>query len=141
MIDKQVLYARIQEIEDSISRLGEIWKSGKDTFLKDKDLQDISCYRLLVMIEASIAICSHLCAKEIHKAPNSYAGCFAILEENGIIDEILSSKLQRMARFRNMLVHIYWDVDYALVWEIICQSLTDVREYISSIVQRYLSQP
>jgi uncharacterized protein YutE (UPF0331/DUF86 family) len=45
----------------------------------------------------------------------------------------LSDRLQRMARFRNLLVHVYWKIDYGQVYDIIATRLDDFREFRSAI--------
>ena len=139
MIDKQLLHSRIQEIEESISRLEQLRSFNKDEFLNNRDIKDIACYRLLIIIEASISICQHICAREIHQAPETYANCFSLLEEHNLIEPELSLKLQQMVRFRNMLVHIYWEIDYSLVFDFINERLKDVKDYVLQIIKKYLS--
>jgi uncharacterized protein YutE (UPF0331/DUF86 family) len=50
-------------------------------------------------------------AKAGGRAPCDYADCFRILGEIGIFDEEFVEKLEKMAKFRNLLVHLYWQVD------------------------------
>jgi len=138
MIDKQIVYSRIQEIEDSLDRLKKIGEVEEEVFVADNNLKDIASYRLLIIIEASISICQHICAREIHKAPESYADCFSLLEKNNIITKDISVRLQQMARFRNMLIHIYWDIDYSLVHQIIKKRMNDTKEFISQIAKKFL---
>ena len=38
-----------------------------------------------------------------------------------------------MARFRNLLVHKYWDVDYARVYDVLREHLGDLREFVRAI--------
>jgi len=37
-----------------------------------------------------------------------------------------------------MLIHIYWDIDYSLVHQIIKKRLNDPKEFISQIVKKFL---
>ena len=139
MIDRHLLFSRIDEIQESLNRLEQIKGLDEERFLNDRDLQDIASYRLLVIIEAALSICQHICAREIHKAPDTYAGCFSILEEHNIITPELSNEMQQIARFRNMLVHIYWDIDYRIVHRIINERLSDITDFVSQIMKRYNS--
>ena len=65
--------------------------------------------------------------------PEEYAECFAILGEAGIIPQELSRNLQKMARFCNMLVHLYWTVDYERLYDIIHENLDDLRRFVRAI--------
>lgn len=135
ILNQDLIRARCQEIEESLDRLGRIKEKSKEVFLRDPDLQDIACYRLLVAIEAALGLCYHVSAKHLKKVPEDYAGCFALLEEAGIIPADLSGSLQRMARFRNLLVHMYWKVDIEKLYDLIRQDLGDLRLFAGTIVK------
>ena len=63
-------------------------------------------YNLIVAIQGCIDICGHIVAKEYARAPEDYGDCFKVLKEVKIVDERLSERLVKMARFRNLLVHL-----------------------------------
>lgn len=128
-LDQELIRNRCQEIMDSLARLEQIGREAPDVFLKDQDMQDIGSYRLLVAIEAALGLCYHIAAKRLLKIPDDYAQCFAILEKAGLIEPDLSTNLQKMARFRNLLVHMYWKVDYVEVHKIIREYLNDLRAF------------
>jgi uncharacterized protein YutE (UPF0331/DUF86 family) len=73
-------------------------------------------------------------AKRLKKVPEEYAECFAILAEAAIIPQELSESLQKMARFRNLLVHMYWKVDYGTLYEVLQNNLKDFRLFSEAIV-------
>jgi uncharacterized protein YutE (UPF0331/DUF86 family) len=133
-LNQEMIRTRCQEIEDSLGRLERIKAMAREDFLKDRDLQDIACYRLLVAIEAALGLCYHVAARQLKKVPEEYAECFAILADAGMIPKDLSENLRRMARFRNLLVHMYWKVDYAALYELIQHQLTDLRRFSATIV-------
>ena len=66
---------------------------------------------------AALALCYHVSARRLKRVPDDYAGCFACLADAGLVSTELSTRLQRMARFRNLLVHVYWEVDYGRVFD------------------------
>lgn len=41
--------------------------------------------------------------------------------------------MRQMARFRNRIVHLYWDVDLDLVYTYLTQRLGDFEQYLSQI--------
>ena len=105
----------------------------REEFLADQDLLDLASYRLLVAIEAALQICFHVSAQRVHRVPEEYAECFSILGEAGILESGLARDLQQMARFRNMLVHVYWEVDYRRVYDILQEHLDDLRRFVQAI--------
>ena len=136
-LDHELLRKRCEEIIDACDRLDRIAEISKDSFLKDQDTRDIASYRLLVAIEAALNICYHVCSKQLTRVPENYAQCFELLGEAGIISVELSSTLQRMARFRNLLVHVYYHVDDEQLYEIISKHIGDLRRFCNSIVSSF----
>jgi uncharacterized protein YutE (UPF0331/DUF86 family) len=132
-LDADVVRSRCGDIEDSVVRLEHLAMAGRDQFLVDRDSQDIACYRLLVAIEAALALCYHVSTRRLRKAPDDYAACFATRSEAGLIPEDLSQRLQQMARFRNLLVHIYWKLDYGRVYDIVQRDIGDLRLFAAAI--------
>ncbi len=128
-LNHELILTRCREIEESLERLRLIADKPREIFLADHDLQDIASYRLLVAIEAALSLCFHITAKRLKKVPEEYAECFTLLAEGGIIPLELSVKLQKTARFRNLLVHMYWKIDYGAVYEILHSSLEDLRRF------------
>ena len=48
-----------------------------------------------------------------------------MLAENKVIDAAFLPTVHRMAKMRNRLVHLYWEVDAALLYEILQRDLSD----------------
>ena len=55
------------------------------------------------------------------------------MEENGVFDADFTGALIQMARFRNRLVHIYWDIDDAEIYRIILTRLQDIRRFLKEV--------
>lgn len=58
---------------------------------------------------------------------------FKVLKEEGVIGKELATKLEDMARFRNLLVHRYGEIDNRRVLEIIKHNLKDIEEFEKEI--------
>ena len=133
-LNPDLVRARCNEIEESVQRLEALAARPLPDFLADQDARDVACYRLLVAIEAALALCYHVSARRLRKTPEDYAGCFAVLGEAGVLAPDLAERLQRMARFRNLLVHVYWTVDHEQVHATIRRDLGDLRAFAAAIV-------
>ena len=133
-LNPNVVRARCAEIEESVQRLETLAAIPLDDFLADRDTQDIASYRLLVAIEAVLALCYHVSSRRLRTTPEDYAGCFALLGEAGIVAPELTERLQSMAKFRNLLVHVYWQVDYRRVHAVMRENLQDLRAFAAAVV-------
>lgn len=134
-LNPDLIRARCAEIEESLGRLERFGAMSREAFLADQDALDVACYRLLVAIEAALALCYHVSAKRLKKMPEDYAGCFGLLAEAQLIPPALATRLQAMARFRNLLVHMYWKLDYGLVFEVVARDLGDLRLFAGAMAR------
>lgn len=90
-------------------------------------------HALQEVIEACLDIANHIIAAESLGTASSYAEYFEKLKRKGIIDGELAGKLQEMAKFRNVLVHLYDEVEPDEVREILTEDLVDVKAFIKAV--------
>ena len=84
-------------------------------------------------IEAALSLCYHVSAKHLRQVPEQYAACFATLRDAGILTPELTTRLQAMARFRNLLVHVYARVEPTRIHEILREHLGDLRAFAQAV--------
>lgn len=123
------------EIYTAIDGLMELSEIPKEDFLKKRHIVAGAKYYLIVAIEASIDLANHLISQNNLKIPESYADTFQILEDEGVLCGDLTLKLMDMAKFRNRLVHIYWEVDDELVYDILNQDINDIRKFLKDYLE------
>jgi uncharacterized protein YutE (UPF0331/DUF86 family) len=124
-------------LRDAVRQLRDLAGMSREAFLADSRVVNSSKYLLIVATEAALDICNHLAARRGARSPEDYADCMTVLGEIGAIDADLKTRLVRMARFRNLLVHVYAKVDDAQVHRVIQEDLGDFDRYLHS-VGRYL---
>src|SRR3990172_12871505 len=83
----------------------------RDTFLASGDKIGNAKYHFVVAVECCVDIANHIIAAEGYRIPRDNADTFAALAEQGVLPAERIAALRAMARFRNRLVHLYWDVD------------------------------
>ncbi|MBI4588662.1 MAG: DUF86 domain-containing protein, partial [Candidatus Rokubacteria bacterium] len=120
-------------LRNALRELQEIGQTPRDVFLRDSRAINSAKYLLIVAAEAVLDICNHLAARKGGRSPEDYADCIAILAEIGAIDEELKVRLIRMAKFRNLLVHLYWKVEDDEIHRVIQEDLADFDRYLASV--------
>lgn len=138
LFDREKIASRISDVQSSIDRLLEYASLNSEEFLSSDEKTGASKYYLIVMIEGCFAICTHIAARVFHKVPESYADCFRILSKENIVSENLAQGLSKMAGFRNLLIHRYWEVDDTKVHQYIKTDLLTVQHFLEIIKERYL---
>lgn len=123
----------IGEIRKALNRLKTLRQLSLEAFLENPDKIDSAKYNLIIAIESAIDLCNHLISYNGFRAPQDYADTFEVLKEQGILDEFLTRRLKAMARFRNRLVHLYWEVDSQTLYRILRDNLEDFLLFLKKI--------
>lgn len=123
----------IAEIRKATARLKFLRELDRQSFLSDADKIGSAKYHLIIAIESAIDICSHIISLNGYRAPEDYADTFQVLKERGAFDDSFSKELKNMAKFRNRLVHLYWQVDDEQVYEILKTGLEDFKTFLNHI--------
>lgn len=138
MISCEVINAMIDLIDENIRLIEELRSQSFESFSNNfRDIQAAK-HSLQEAIEACLDIGSHIIAEKGFRRPEDYKDIYKVLEEEGIIDPVLSAKLQEMAQFRNLLVHRYGKIDTRRIFIIMSEDINDVREFVK-IVLRYIN--
>lgn len=123
----------ISSIRQSLGLLQEIAELSENKFIKDVHKQCSAKYNFIASIEAVIDLANHLISRNKLRAPEDYADTFAVLAEYKIIKSNFSKELMKMARFRNRLVHLYWDIDIKELYNILQTKLSDFDKFLKNI--------
>jgi uncharacterized protein YutE (UPF0331/DUF86 family) len=126
------------EINAALHKLDRYSRMSEEEFLSSSEKVDSAKYNLIIAIEGTIDICNSIVARAGGRAPRDHADCFAILGELQLLSEGYVDKLKRMAKFRNLLVHLYWKVDDRKVYQILKEDIQDVKDYLK-IVEKIIS--
>lgn len=123
----------ISELSVALQNLKDLAQLPIEIFLSDRHKIGSAKYNFVVAIEATIDICNHIIAKNRYRSPEDYADTFKVMFEVGAFDVILTEKLVKMARFRNRLIHIYYEVDNKEIYRIMNENLDDFEQFLNAI--------
>ncbi len=123
----------VGEIKESLHELRGYASKGKDEILNDSTLLGSVKYNLIIAIQGCIDICNHIIAKKGGRAPQDYGDCFRLMAELGVLEKDFASRLIRMAKFRNLLIHLYWEVDNERVYQMLNENLDDIDRFLDAI--------
>ncbi len=88
-----------------------------------------------MLIELCIDIANHMISDKNMRLPTGYADAFKVLMENKIINKNLFRTMEKMAKFRNLVVHQYEKIDPAIVVSILHKNLNDFEKYKKAIIK------
>jgi uncharacterized protein YutE (UPF0331/DUF86 family) len=119
----------ISEMRTAGNRLTALKALDKGSFLKDQDKIGSAKYNFIVAIESAIDISNHIISQNGYRTPDDYADTFRVLKEQGAFTEDFAGILFDMTKFRNRLIHLYWEVNDAQVYDILQARLPDFKSF------------
>lgn len=129
--------ARIRRLLETLAfyrdRLAELRELPVADYVADQAFA--GRYLVQAAAQACIDIANHLISSEGWRAPRDFRDAFAVLEENGILDRDLASRLRALAGLRNRLVHLYEEVDDSLVHRALAEGLRDLDAFARAIAR------
>lgn len=132
--DRYYIEDSLSALEDNLRFLVELAGRSKGDFVKNRESCYSAAYALMVCIEAVSGVAAHLIATTTTLKPAGMADSFKALYSEGILDsDQLVESLIEMSRFRNLIVHRYWKVDYGVVYGILQSHLSDFRKFAVEI--------
>jgi len=134
MVDVTLILRKLAELDEYNSQVKEYGQITVAQYLDDWKIQRIVERTLQIMIETCLDIASHIIADKELRVPTSYSDTFKVLHEEKIVNSELFSALDKMAKFRNVVVHHYDKVDAEIVVGILKKDLKDFMNYKDTIV-------
>lgn len=137
-INIEVVTRLFTEMELALTKLRSSSELPLETFLSDSKYHDSAKYNLIVAVESLIDLCNHVIAQEKLGKPEDYADVFRIIGSKLALKDDFIKRLEKMAKFRNLVVHLYWKVDNVEVYNIVKSNLDDF-DVIKKALKEYLS--
>lgn len=134
MVDRDKVEGLIRHLRQYTGYLRDIAKLDREEFLDDPMAIGSARYYLQVSIESCIDIANHIIATERLRAPKDYKDTFKVLNETGIIPDEFTRTMRAMAGLRNLLVHLYWEVDDKMVYDSLSTELDDFETFIFHVM-------
>ena len=134
MIDKSLILRKLAEVDQYLLQVKEYAGISVDQYVSDWKTQRIVERTLQMMIETCVDIAGHIISDRSFRTPMSYSDTFKVLHENGTLSVELFTKMDKMAKFRNIVVHHYDSIDAEIVVGILKRDLDDFVGFRKAIV-------
>lgn len=132
MVDPKSIDARLEHLTELLAESERIRAGGRAAY--DASFRDrlAAQHAIQLAIQICVDIGAHLIAELALRMPDDYRGVFAALQKPlGLVPELVEG-LSAAAGMRNVLVHVYLDVDDDRVWDALGH-LDDLREFAAAV--------
>jgi uncharacterized protein YutE (UPF0331/DUF86 family) len=134
MVDETLILRKLSELDEYNKQIKEYEKITVAEYSDDWKIPRIIERTLQMMIETCVDIASHIIADKGYRVPKSYSDTFKVLYEEKTVSSKLFNSLEKMAKFRNIVVHHYDKVDAKIVVGILKKDLKDFMGYRDAII-------
>lgn len=135
MIDRGRVERFVFLIRDAVEELEalNLREMGLERYQADKRTRALSEHYLRIAIEATLDLGRHVIVKTGLGMPQEYREVGKILREKAILPDELGKRLEAVAGMRNVLVHLYWDIDYEILYRMVVEELDSFERCIAHI--------
>lgn len=134
MVDQDKIEGLIRLLRQYTTYLRQLASLTPDEFLEDPHAIGSARYYLTVAVEVCLDMASHIIASEGMRAPRDYKDTFQVLNEAGVLSDDLTTTMQSLAGLRNLLVHVYWNVNDVMIHESLQSELDDFEVFVSHVL-------
>ena len=135
MVDREVFGRRLAHLETVLRHLRQLATVERARFLANAGLQAQAERWLQVAAECALDLAHHAISDRGWRTPTSNRDAFAVLREQGVLDETLGKVMEGWAGLRNILTHLYLEVDHARLYHTLTTELDSLERYVAAVTK------
>jgi len=133
MTDPELVAKKLAFVETCVRELRTL--ARLERIADDVREQRFVEHTLQLAIQAALDVASHVVSDERLGEPDTSRDVFRLLARAGIVPADLGTRLEQMAGFRNVVVHLYQEVDLGIVRDVVENHLEDLLQFAAVIRQ------
>ena len=140
MVDLEVFRLRLARLQEVLLHLRELQQQGRSQVARDPGLRAQLERWLHLAVESSLDLGRQIIASRGWRLPATNREVFRVLLEQEVITGRLAEGLEGWAGLRNILVHLYLDLDFDLLFDALEKELDQIEEFAYRVVQELDSE-
>jgi len=134
MVDNSLVLRKLSDLSDLYRQLLEYRDISTRRYAADWKSQRIVERTLQMMVEICLDVANHIISDKGYRRPVGYADHFTVLRENRILNARLAAHMEKMAKFRNLIVHNYDKIDAEIIVSILKKNLPDFEAFKTAVL-------
>jgi uncharacterized protein YutE (UPF0331/DUF86 family) len=133
MVNRDLLAAKLAELAERVRRVRSRLPDSAEQLRSDRDALDIVSFNLMLCVQTTADIASHLIADEGWSSARTLADGFARLVEQGVVSAEVGEALKRAVGLRNVVAHGYSNLDVGLCYQAATAGLADLERFAQQV--------
>lgn len=134
-MDWGLIEQKLESLRWALNRVEEHCPEDVATLAGNYDAQDIVSLNLTRAVQLCVDIANHVLSVSELPAPMTMGQSFDLLREQGVIDVKLCESMKKAVGFRNLAVHNYDTIDWAIVHAIARHRLGDFSAFAQAVLR------
>jgi uncharacterized protein YutE (UPF0331/DUF86 family) len=141
VVDRHALSNRLDALEGYLAELRSFQSVSREDFIREPALHHLAERYLHLACESVLDIAHHVISDEEYRQAQSYKDAMDVLREEKLIDQELAERLKGWMGFRNVLVHMYLEIDHGRTYDAIRDDLGDLDEFAAAMARLLSASP
>lgn len=133
-MDRLVLESKLESLRRCVERVHQRCPATADALANDLDAQDVVVLNLSRAVQLCVDIAMHKLTGLDCATPTTMGEAFEALARAGLIDAGLCQRMRAAVGFRNLAVHNYDTISWAIVFSIAKDHLDDFRSFAKAML-------
>lgn len=133
MVDRHVLSNRLSALEGYLVELRGFREVSRERFIREPALHHLAERYLQLACETVLDMAQHLISDLGLRQAGGYKDAMDVLAEEGILERSHAESLKGWMGFRNVLVHLYLEIDHGKAWDAIREELGELRRFAERV--------
>ena len=138
-MDKLVVEKKIESLRKYLLRVEQRCPDSLEVLLNDLDAQDVLVLNLSRAVQLCVDISLHILSSSEQPVPETMGQAFSELAAEGVISNELSEKMRKAVGFRNIAIHNYEEINWAIVYAIAKEKLIDFKKFSEQILSEIIT--
>lgn len=132
-MDRVVIERKLESLRRCVARIESRRPAELATLVADMDAQDVLVLNLSRAVQLCVDIGAHIVAASESAPPATMGDTFSRLAELQMLDAALAKRLRGAVGFRNIAVHNYEAIDWAIVHALSDGALKDFEAFARQV--------
>ncbi len=135
MVDRSVFERRLTKLEQLLTDLRPLAEMDRAEFLANHQVQSLAERWLHLAAECCLDLANHLIADCGWSSPATNRESFQTLGRHGVLTDELAEQMVGWAGLRNVLTHLYLDIDHEILFEVLEEDLGQLESYATAVAR------
>lgn len=134
-MDRDLIAQKLESLRHCVERVRQRTPVTAAALAYDPDAQDILALNLTRAVQLCVDIGAHLIAAQDKPAPDTMGQIFDTLSDMGTISADLAARMKKSVGFRNIAVHNYEAIDWAITHAVATRHLDDFAAFATVVAK------